>query len=54
MGCKLVQKVLKIFSRVEFKKNRNKYEKPPFRAFVFKNQLNRFQSFGQLMESKAT
>jgi hypothetical protein len=34
--------------------NRNKYEKPPFSAFVFGNQLNRFQSFGQLMESKAT
>jgi hypothetical protein len=34
--------------------NKNKYEKPPFRAFVFGNQQNRFQSFGQLMESKAT
>jgi hypothetical protein len=36
------------------KNNKNKYGKPPFHAFVFGNQLNRFQIFGQLMESKAT
>jgi hypothetical protein len=36
------------------KKNKNKNEKPPFHAFVFGNQQNRFQSCGQLMESKAT
>jgi hypothetical protein len=34
--------------------NINKYEKIPFHAFVFGSQLIRFQSFGQLMESKAT
>jgi hypothetical protein len=34
--------------------NRKKNEKIPFHAFVFGSQLIRFQSFGRLMESKAT
>jgi hypothetical protein len=50
-----VQKALKNLSGVENKiKIETNMKKPPLRAFVFGNQLNRFQSFGQLMESKAT